>query len=34
MDWMYADENSRWGGTIWDFGLHRESKNNSQPPFI
>ena len=30
MDWMYADENSRWGGTIWDWGIHR----GNEPPFI
>ena len=29
MDWMYANENSRWAGTIFDFGLHRETKTNS-----
>ena len=29
MDWMYADENSRWGGTIWDWGIHKETKTNS-----
>ena len=29
MDWMYADENSRWGGTIFDWGIHRETKQNN-----
>ena len=29
MDWMYADENSRWGGTIFDWGLHKETKQNN-----
>ena len=29
MDFLYADENSRWGGTIWDWGIHKETKTNS-----
>ena len=29
MDWMYANENSRWAGTIWDWGIHRETKQNN-----